>query len=196
MMPITMMPKVVAGYLGAGGQNQSCSALPIPGNHTFCSGIRDLPGGFGEGVGPTSDYLKIAPEPPSDLRSIKAEFKAGGFYTKPTRKILLQLMLHFLTALGGVSLIPLPGGAWFVEPGLILFCIGAMRCPTAIPGCGHALFFLAFARRRCYSGHSTLTNRIPGPLQFRTEQCPEVIRHVDGSRDRRVYSDWKSKMVQ
>jgi fatty acid desaturase len=64
------------------------------------------------------------------LAELKAEFRARGFYVKPTGKILRQLLLHLLTASGGLALLLFGEGLWFEGLGLAAFCAGSMGMAT------------------------------------------------------------------
>ena len=72
----------------------------------------------------------VASEASGTLATLMAEFKARGFYAKPTRKILTQLAVHFLTAMGGLALLLLMDGPWFAGLGLIVLSTGTLGLAT------------------------------------------------------------------
>jgi linoleoyl-CoA desaturase len=67
---------------------------------------------------------------PADLSALKAQFRARGFYRKPTGRILLQLLLHGLTAGTGLVLIVGTDGFWPAALGVVMFTAGQVGLAT------------------------------------------------------------------
>lgn len=75
-------------------------------------------------------HLRIAAETSAELTKLKAEFKARGFYVKPTGRIIRQLALHLAITAGGFALVLLTESLWFTALGILIVCSGSMGLAT------------------------------------------------------------------
>src|SRR5262245_56171527 len=78
----------------------------------------------------SGSYSVRAPAAAADFDALKAEFRARGWYVRPTMRVLVELGLHISTFIGGLAILLSYEGAAPQAIGLLLVTLGHLGVGT------------------------------------------------------------------